>query len=483
MKPFRLFLFFLFVLSGIMAISLSFPGFEWRITGKWFIKIPDPVQFVQAASDNLNTLVGNDSAEFLGLLKTDSVHSDTDTPDTSSGGLEPTVSTAQPSPQHHLYFPGRDTTLLYPLFKKMEQARHLKGGIRILYYGDSQIEGDRITAYLRKKLQARFGGHGPGLISPRMVVSYTQSVQVSGSANWRRYTLMDYRESIVSSNRFGILLNYCSFTAPYEHISDDEIHTAYIKITPARMGYDNSEVYRVCRILTDDLINPLDIDMEAGEQRIHDRITQRKSQILSYTFNAPVNQLEIHLRASRSPRIFGISLDDTSGIALDNIPLRGSRGTDFSRTDTAFLRQMYHAMNVELIILHFGVNVAMHVVEDYTYYENVLFRELMILKQIADCPILVIGISDMYVDGGARTLPNLLKIRAAQKNATLKAQGIFYDLYTAMGGEGSMKIWVASDPPLARSDHIHFSREGADFVARMIYEELMNGCSPFETNR
>ena len=43
--------------------------------------------------------------------------------------------------------------------------------IRVLHYGDSQIEGDRITDKLRQKLQAEFGGSGPGLISMMPVAS------------------------------------------------------------------------------------------------------------------------------------------------------------------------------------------------------------------------------------------------------------------------------------------------------------------------
>ena len=38
--------------------------------------------------------------------------------------------------------------------------------VRILHYGDSQLEGDRITDYFRNKMQRRFGGKGPGILLP-----------------------------------------------------------------------------------------------------------------------------------------------------------------------------------------------------------------------------------------------------------------------------------------------------------------------------
>ena len=390
------------------------------------------------------------------------------------------LDTDMDQPVDYLLFPGNNTWLLYPFYEKLRQARTREGGVRILYYGDSQIEGDRITAYLRKKFQSRFGGSGPGLISPRMVVSYTQSVIISGSANWRRYTLRDLRDSIIISNKLGVLLNYCSFTAPYETSSDEELHAATVKIAASRMGYDNSEVYRVCRILADHILAPLYVQVRTAGRVIQDTIPVQESlAIIQYPLHSQEDQLELQFRSQTSPRIFAISLDDTMGLAIDNIPLRGSQGTDFSRTDTALLGNMVRSLNVGMIILHFGVNVAMNEVDNYNYYERALARELTLLKELCEVPIMVIGISDMYVDGGQRELPNLEKIRTAQINAARKANAIYFDLYKAMGGQGSMKAWVNSDPPLARSDHIHFSREGADSVAQQIYDAIMNNYSAF----
>jgi hypothetical protein len=46
--------------------------------------------------------------------------------------------------------------------------------ISIFHYGDSQIEGDRMTGYIRQRLQQQFGGVGPGFI-PAYNVYQTQS--------------------------------------------------------------------------------------------------------------------------------------------------------------------------------------------------------------------------------------------------------------------------------------------------------------------
>ena len=60
-----------------------------------------------------------------------------------------------------IYLPGDDYRFFDPVFRQLEDADdHL---VRIVHYGDSQIELDRISQDLRQTLQERFGGSGTGL--------------------------------------------------------------------------------------------------------------------------------------------------------------------------------------------------------------------------------------------------------------------------------------------------------------------------------
>ncbi len=92
--------------------------------------------------------------------------------------------------------------------------------VRILYYGDSQVEGDRVTSLLRKQLREEGGGTGPGLISPVMPVMYTRSYVVRSSSNWKRYTLLDYRKGSIPHNRMGPMLAISRFTPPGDTLED-----------------------------------------------------------------------------------------------------------------------------------------------------------------------------------------------------------------------------------------------------------------------
>ncbi len=488
MKPFKVFLFFLVALTFILLISFYFSGKNFVISSQFKFKVPDFSLFIPESIEKpelQNIIHSTDTSDFttLNLSERSIINEDTLTdlfPAESENGESDTII-------RELEYPQGDISLLFPFFNKLTHSSRINGGIRILYYGDSQIEGDRITSFLRHKLQMKFGGMGPGLISARMVVSYTQSVQVWSSSNWRRYTLRDFRDSVLKHNRLGLMMNVCRYTLPGRFNNNGSQTKGVIRISGSGMGFSSAEEYRYCRLLLGNIIDSCFIELKASENYSYSDTLEPLSglNIVGWQVKQPVRKIEITLRGKTSPDVYGIALDGTNGVAVDNIPMRGSSGTDFTKTDTAFLRKMYSELNVELLIFHFGVNVAMNVVKSYKYYENLLFRELSALKMIhPDIPIIVIGISDMNISKGidSESINNLEAIRTAQKKAAFRTNCIFWDLYKAMGGKNSMKKWVTADPPLGKKDQIHFSYKGANKVAEMFYEALMQDYATFSIN-
>ena len=101
----------------------------------------------------------------------------------------------------------RRTTLIDSLIKA-------GGQVRIMYYGDSQIEGDRITARLREELTGLYGGSGPGLFLPLMPMMYTQSYWLKSSPNWKRYNFLSYRKGEIPHNDLGPFMALCRYLPP-----------------------------------------------------------------------------------------------------------------------------------------------------------------------------------------------------------------------------------------------------------------------------
>ena len=263
-------------------------------------------------------------------------------------------------------------------------------------------------------------------------------------------------------------------------LRDTIIYEAEIEIEPSGLGYSKVEYFDQCNLFYGYNRFPVEFSIETSGLTIRvDTLPSNQSfHILSVEIPEKHNRFLVKFKGADSPEIYGISLESNRGILADNIPMRGSSGLDFSRSDTALLRRMFNQLNTGLLLLEFGVNVAPNIVKGYTWYENRFYEQLTLLRSLRpEMSILVMGISDLSrkINGSYESYPNIKQIRDAQKNAAFRAGCAFWDTYEAMGGENSMPEWVFADPPLARPDFIHFSNLGSKVIGEMFHNALMEG--------
>jgi hypothetical protein len=74
-------------------------------------------------------------------------------------------------------------------------------------------------------------------------------------------------------------------------------------------------------------------------------------------------------------------------------------------------------------------------------------------------------------------------LTVAQKRYALKTESGFVNLYTLMGGDGSMVKWVEEDPAKANKDYTHFNHRGAKKIAGLLYEQLNQGYEKYKALR
>ena len=356
-----------------------------------------------------------------------------------------------------IHLPGGDLTYLDPFFAALEKAgqEHL----RILHYGDSQIEEDRISKVLRDSLQTRFGGGGPGLMPVRDKY-YTLSFAESSSSTPQRYLVYGPAEMRGAGGRYGVMGEMCHFdstatTTLYPIKSNDAPSRWFNRLTLLSSG---GGTYIQCR----------------GQ-----KVAVEPSQdIVSTTFTLPDSTSRVSFTHSGYRDIYGVMLDSDTGVSLDNIPMRGCAGTIFSSISSSQLGSFFSEQNVRLIILQYGGNVVPYTKTEkaISQYCEGISRQIRLLRGLApDARILFIGPSDMStsVQGKMQTYPHLPGLVESLKAACLESGAAFWDMYSAMGGEGSMKKWVTSQPPLAGSDYVHFTPLGAKTIGEMCYESLM----------
>ncbi len=350
--------------------------------------------------------------------------------------------------------------------------------IRVLHYGDSQIEGDRITDYLRMKLQGQFGGFGPGLMS-LMPISPTITNKITWGDGWDRYNTFTMKDKRVNHSNYGVLGGFCRFTT-YKKITDTSADiSSTIKITTTKLGGANSTKYKKVKLFYGGAQTKTWCEFYDGPALSGADSLEAGGYLKMKEYNVGIGSLshEFKFKGKDSPDFYAVSLESETGVMVDNIALRGSSGTFYHQINSAQLKQFYDYFNVKLIILQFGGN-ALPSIKDATMavnYAGYLRGQISIVKKLApQASIIFIGPADMSVKEGTEyvTHPQLENTRDAIKKAVLESGCAFFDMYDCMGGKNSMPSWV--DEKLAATDYIHFSPQGARKIATLCYSAIIN---------
>ena len=367
---------------------------------------------------------------------------------------------------------------LQQFFISLKNAKNKK--VRIMHYGDSQIESDRITSYLRNQFQRKFEGVGVGLF-PVIQVSQKWTLNNEISKNWKRYTGFGKKNPAVKHRKYGALMSFCRFTPiPQDSILDEQVEVeGWIKIRKAKLSYRTIQKYDLVNIYLRNWNYNVTYEIIADGQIVKSGSIKPKTsfQRIQALFTKVPNELEIKFKGKESPDIFGISLEGNKGVVMDNIPLRGSSGTLFTRQDADLLKQMYKSLSPNMIILEFGGNTVPYIKysKQIKDYGNWFKQQIRYLKRInPNAAILVIGPGDMSIKDKTEfvTQPHLEAIRDAIKEAALSTDCLFWDMYEGMGGKNSMPLWVNIDPPLGASDYVHFTPKGAVKISQIFIKEL-----------
>lgn len=484
MKPFRTLLFFLTVFLCLFAIALYFPDGGIKLTDDLtlhFVDANDIFSGDKTEYADIEQIINQNNVLNDSIISNlaDTTKSSWDTVRANADSLRRTI--------HRLEFPGNDPSVLYPIFKAFNQIRKKNELVRILHYGDSQIEGDRMTSLIRNKLQKRFGGSGVGLVPASQAYDFSFSLLQKNSDNWYRYTAYGNRDTTLSHNRYGALASFATFVPDniQSSYSDTTTHHAWISFDKSWYGFSNTRSFRQCRIFYGFNKKPFINEIYQNDHLIDAEIfaPTSKLKVIDWKFDEPQSSLTLKFSGAGSPEIYGIALDDMKGVAVDNIAMRGSAGLIFTKMDRSLLRQMYKQLNVKLVILQYGGNVIPYISDNGTYYEKLFYKQLTTLRSILPhASFIVVGVADMSKKEKNKYIsyPNIEIVRDALKKASFDAGVAFWDMYEAMGGKNSMPSWVFANPPLASKDFVHFNPQGAKIIAQMFYNAFIYEYEKYE---
>jgi lysophospholipase L1-like esterase len=346
---------------------------------------------------------------------------------------------------------------------------------RIAHFGDSIVVSDYVSGQLRRNLQRRFGdaGHGFVLIANAWPAYLHWDVERYASAGFRVSTIVGpYAED----GWYG--LGGVAFRAD--------------KNVLARFGTTDSGAFgrNVSRFVVDYVEEPhggrFALRVDGHEAAVVD--TQAEAaRARAYELKVPDGPHELELQTvSGESRFFGVVLErDGPGVVLDALGVQGARIRFLDKQNDAHWAEQLRWRAPDLLIYEFGANESM---DGFVYSMSDFHRTMRdVLAQgraaLPKASCLVIGTMDRAAKQGdeivsVRVIPPLVE---EQRRAALEVGCAYFDTYRAMGGKGSMPIWVKRG--LAQADLTHPSGAGAERLANWIYGALMRGYSSFRNEK
>lgn len=337
--------------------------------------------------------------------------------------------------------------------------------VRIAFVGDSFIEADILTDALRDLLQARYGGSGPGFVTIDHVAVAGRQTITQRRSGFEMHSAVDRQHSVSLPGLSGYY---------FVHQGGGRVELqGNAEYSPRLARAD------VSQFLVLNHAAPLTLTATPAGGAPQSFTLGASPALQSATLTAPMAGITWTLTGGAGAVAYGLTLDAKTGIALDNLSLRGSTGLTIPAIPADHLRRLDDVRHYDLVVLQYGLNVMARGKRDYSAYATQVARMVTHLRAaMPRTAFLVVGVGDRggkLSTGEVGTLPEVVPLLEAQADGAAQAGAAFWNTYAAMGGSGAMVQFANAKPPLAARDYTHISEEGGKRIARLLYDALVWG--------
>jgi len=376
---------------------------------------------------------------------------------------------------HPIEDPSKSLDPFYAALARTE-AKQPGAITRITHYGDSPITNDGLTAPTRRMLQEQFGdaGHGFILIDKPWAWYGHQAITFSSGGGW-------------NDNAMGPASNASEFGLGGAYVTASGAGK-YARFAPASDGamgknFSRMEVYY--------LNTPGGGQFSVSVNGQDSQMVSTDSPSTASGFyeirakNSGANSFEVR-SGSGTVRLFGAVIEnDGPGIVYDSLGVNGAyAGLLVTAMAEAHWQEQLRHRKPDLVILNYGTNESQYASADQMQrYERDLHEVIRRVRVgLPGVAILVISPMDRgkKVGGGKIiTWPSIPAIVEMQRRVALEENCAFFNMYQAMGGEGTMAKWAAAKN-MVSSDLIHPSPKGAEIIGGLTYEALKDGFTKYK---
>ena len=368
-----------------------------------------------------------------------------------------------------------DSTLrgMTPFYRALDEIPMKKRLVRIAVFGDSFIEADIFTADLREMLQKRFGGCGVGFVTiTSMTSGYRPTVRHS-FGGWSSHAVTD--SVYFDRKKQGLSGHYF---VPNNN--------AYVEL---RGQNKYASLLDTCQQASIFFYNKgaVDLSVRINRGETENRQFEPDGHLQAMQVEGRIGSVRWTVNQADSTLFYGMAMDGTQGIIVDNFSLLGSSGLSLRTIPASIIKEFNEQRPYDLVILQYGLNVATQRGYNYDNYQKGLLTAIEHLKECfpqAGFLLLSVGDRDYKTDTGElRTMPGVKNLIRYQQNIAAESGIAFWNMFEAMGGEGSMAKLVHAKPSMANYDYTHINFRGGKHLAGLLYETLLYGKEQYDRRR
>lgn len=364
---------------------------------------------------------------------------------------------------------------LIPFFEKLFQLETKKQGkARIAYFGDSMTDGDMIVQDIRTIMQEKFGGEGVGFVNITSESAASRgTIAHEFSGNWKTQSYLKVKSP---SRSFGV--------NGHVFFAKDTANPTWVRYKAYKKKYlttlNNPTLFYGKSPQKDGMVYYI-----KGKDTIAKKL---KSNQMLNTLQVSENTalLKLNFKNADSIPFYGFNFDNGKGIHVDNFSSRGNSGLPLGNLNVDLMNAFQQKLGYDLIVLQFGTNVLNYGSLNYSWYERKMKNVVAhVRKCFPGAAILIVSTADKSTkyEMQMKTDSAVVPLSKAQKRYAVQAETGYVNLFTLMGGDGSMVKWVEETPIRANKDYTHFNHRGAKEIAKLIYNQLDQGYQVYKKLR
>jgi lysophospholipase L1-like esterase len=342
-----------------------------------------------------------------------------------------------------------------------------RDNVRIGYWGDSHVAEGTLVEAFRDYMQALFGDGGYGFMPiKRPYGRVEQNLYWKTDDNWEAFLLTvgekkngyyGYAGEVSECNKWA-WVSYQAKTKDESNISG-KVELFYLQHQAGG------------QVIIEIDTSKLTIDTKADSTQS----AYFQTDIANYQ-----SKVIVRSQDSGDNILFGMSLEAAkTGLVVDNLGILGMRSNRMLNHNEALFTDQLRHRDLKLGLMMFGGNEmgnkdGVDTIKFYNEYCKVID---MMRRAAPELPIILITPIDHGYKQAGKVIshPDIIKVVNTVRKVARDKQVILFDLWQAMGGDGSMGRWLDSSPKLGWSDYIHLTPAGYKLVSRYLFMAILEG--------